>query len=156
MCVLKTLANSGPKLLADLSRSLVDLAPRVGERPQQIGRSCCGSPERRVLDVREIERVLEPVDRTDRDPGARKPIPRSSTFVLGSRLRRLGRDRHAGARELVDMKRARSLVGTGDQVEQPRVHHDRREQLATGLEQLDVGRAEAPRDRRSGSRARRS
>ncbi len=71
-------------------------------------------------------------------------VPRSATLCSS----RFGIDspstRTPAARHLVD-EAAALLVGAGDQIEQSRVQHHRREQLTAGLEHLDVGRAEVAR-----------
>ena len=82
------------------------------------------------------------------------PVPRSSTLVSWRGVR-IARDGHARARHLVDETPA-LVVGAGDQLEQTRVQHDRREQLAAGLEHLDVGGTEVARIHASGRPARRS
>ena len=138
----------GPEALADVLAHVVELAARlVRARAADRAAPARASPAGRVLDAREVERGPRAGrpgrSRSRRAVGA---AAQRDVALLARRLR--ARAAACPARASSSTKRPRSSsLGRGDQVEQARVHHDRREQLRAGLEQLDVARQRSRRAR---------
>ncbi len=119
---------------------ILELAARLLERVLEIALFLDPVLVRGVLDLLEVDRVAEKVKRPDRDAARSRDALQHRVALGAARGCRQGRR----ASELFDQARA-PLLAAGDHREQLRVHHHRRDQLRTRLEQLHLRIAEASR-----------
>ena len=124
----------------DLVPHVVKLAPRVGDSIEKIAPLLLRIRVRGVVDVLQIDRVIEKVDRPDGDAAgcgnaAHLDISLGAGWLLG------GGKANTRAAELRDDPLSH-LFGTGHQGEELRVHHQRGDELGAGIEQLHVPRLE--------------
>ena len=143
----------GAEAVAQLFAVVVEVAAHDLDRLEQIALFRVGARPRRVLEHREVERVLHAVHRPDRDP-ARRADPAELDVVVGARVRP-ARDADPVRRELFACCAASTLPT------RPRARAGARSSRSarSAAHRSGTGRCRAPRTcgaRRSGSRARRS
>ena len=139
MWVWKTAAKSGPNRSPSFVSRVVEIVSRFVDRAQQVFFFLLDALARLVVEVGQVDRILEPVHRSDGD-AARGAHALQLQRPHPSRL--CGR---AGRRRLLPGGALLPLhLRLAHQGEQARVDHHRRNELRTGLEDVHLAPLELP------------